>query len=113
MKMIQQAVAAEPDNAAYRDSLGWVLYRLGRYRGSGRGTGKGGPRSPTPRCWNIWATPKTRLARAAKASESWRRAARCFPQRSQDEAKAKQVEKKIQAGPGHSTNQPLSELRRS
>lgn len=30
-KMIQEAVAAEPDNAAYRDSLGWVLYRLGRY----------------------------------------------------------------------------------
>ncbi|MCE9553261.1 MAG: tetratricopeptide repeat protein [Planctomycetes bacterium] len=31
LAMIQQAVAAEPDNAAYRDSLGWVLYRLGRY----------------------------------------------------------------------------------
>src|SRR5690606_14561350 len=30
-RMIQLAVAAQPDNAAYRDSLGWVLYRLGRY----------------------------------------------------------------------------------
>ena len=29
--MIRQAVAAEPDNAAYRDSLGWVLFRLGKY----------------------------------------------------------------------------------
>jgi tetratricopeptide (TPR) repeat protein len=27
--MIQKAVDAEPENAAYRDSLGWVLFRLG------------------------------------------------------------------------------------
>jgi Flp pilus assembly protein TadD len=30
-RMIEYAVAASPDNAAYRDSLGWVLFRLGRY----------------------------------------------------------------------------------
>ena len=30
LTMIQQAVTAEPDNAAYRDSLGWVYYRLGK-----------------------------------------------------------------------------------
>lgn len=29
--MIRLAVEAEPDNPAYLDSLGWVLYRLGRY----------------------------------------------------------------------------------
>lgn len=31
LKMLQFAVGAEPDNGAYRDSLGWVLYRLGRF----------------------------------------------------------------------------------
>lgn len=31
LEMGQRAVAAEPDNAAYRDTLGWALYRLGRY----------------------------------------------------------------------------------
>ena len=31
LKMIQLAVAAEPDNRAYLDSLGWVLYRLERH----------------------------------------------------------------------------------
>jgi tetratricopeptide (TPR) repeat protein len=31
LRMIEKAVAAEPDNGAYRDSLGWVLYRLGKY----------------------------------------------------------------------------------
>jgi tetratricopeptide (TPR) repeat protein len=30
-RMIQRAVDAEPANVAYRDSLGWVLFRLGRY----------------------------------------------------------------------------------
>ena len=29
-RMIRQAVEEDPQNAAYRDSLGWVLYRLGR-----------------------------------------------------------------------------------
>lgn len=28
--MIQEAVAAEPKNTAYRDSLGWALFRVGR-----------------------------------------------------------------------------------
>lgn len=31
LKMCERAVAAEPDNEAYVDSLGWVLFRLGRY----------------------------------------------------------------------------------
>jgi tetratricopeptide (TPR) repeat protein len=31
LAMVQQAVRADPDNAAYRDSLGWAYYQLGRY----------------------------------------------------------------------------------
>ncbi len=31
LAMIEQAVAAQPDSGAIVDSLGWVLYRLGRY----------------------------------------------------------------------------------
>ena len=31
LEMVRMAVAAEPDNIAYQDSLGWALYRLGRY----------------------------------------------------------------------------------
>ncbi len=29
--MVEKALAAEPENAAYLDSMGWVLYRLGEY----------------------------------------------------------------------------------
>ncbi|HEX7448408.1 MAG TPA: tetratricopeptide repeat protein, partial [Pirellulales bacterium] len=31
LAMIEHAVAAEPDNSAYRDSLGWIYHRLGRH----------------------------------------------------------------------------------
>ncbi len=31
LQMVQTAVATEPDNRAYRDTLGWAYYRLGRY----------------------------------------------------------------------------------
>jgi len=31
LEMVQDAVAAEPENAAYRDSLGWAFFKLGRY----------------------------------------------------------------------------------
>jgi len=31
LAMVREAVQAEPDNIAYRDSLGWAYYRLGRY----------------------------------------------------------------------------------
>jgi tetratricopeptide (TPR) repeat protein len=30
-RMIRKAVEEEPENAAYRDSLGWVLFRLGKH----------------------------------------------------------------------------------
>ena len=30
--MIQKAVDAEPENAAYLDSLGWVLFKLGEHK---------------------------------------------------------------------------------
>jgi tetratricopeptide (TPR) repeat protein len=31
LTMVQAAVAGDPENAAYRDSLGWAYYRLGRH----------------------------------------------------------------------------------
>ena len=31
LRMIETAIAAEPENQAYLDSHGWILYRLGRY----------------------------------------------------------------------------------
>ncbi|QNN23806.1 tetratricopeptide repeat protein [Planctomycetales bacterium ZRK34] len=36
LTMTQKAVASEPENGAYLDSLGWVLYKLGRFEDSRR-----------------------------------------------------------------------------
>ncbi|MBK7188257.1 MAG: tetratricopeptide repeat protein [bacterium] len=33
-QMVRQALAADPGNGAYLDSLGWVLYRQGRFEGA-------------------------------------------------------------------------------
>ena len=110
--MIQQAVAAEPDNAAYRDSLGWVLYRLGRYPEAVVELEKAAARSPTPTVLDHLGDAQNKAGQAAKASDVVAAGRPAF-RKDHDEAKAKQVEKKIQAGPGHSTNQPPSDLRRS
>lgn len=32
LKMVQHALENDPDNTAYMDSLGWALYKLGRYK---------------------------------------------------------------------------------
>ncbi len=34
LKLIKKAIDIEPDNPAYQDSLGWVLYRFGKYEES-------------------------------------------------------------------------------
>jgi Tfp pilus assembly protein PilF len=32
LEMIEKAVKLEPENGAYLDSYGWILYRLGKYK---------------------------------------------------------------------------------
>jgi Tfp pilus assembly protein PilF len=34
LKLIKKAIDIEPDNPAYQDSFGWVLYRYGKYEES-------------------------------------------------------------------------------
>ncbi len=48
-RMIEKAVNAEPDNVAYRDSLGWVLFRLGQVPRGHRPIGESGRRQEARR----------------------------------------------------------------
>ena len=80
--MIQAAVDAEPDNAAFRDSLGWVLFRQGQYRGGRGRTGKSrrrqNPRRRRPR------SSRRRLSESRPArpgGRSWRKAAEAAAER--------------------------------
>ncbi len=109
LEMIERAVAARPDSGYIVDSLGWVLYRLGRYdeavehmetRGRTDAGGPGGQRSPGRRATGPWAgtarpsssgsglcrssTATTATARptpSASAASSRSGSTRCWPRK--------------------------------
>ncbi|MFO0919519.1 MAG: tetratricopeptide repeat protein [Planctomycetaceae bacterium] len=76
-KMIRKAIAADPDNAAYQDSLGWVLFKLGRFEEArtplekacslSTGTGDG-------TLWDHLGDVYHRLNLLDKAVEAWEKA---------------------------------------
>lgn len=74
-KMIRKAVAAEPDNGAYLDSLGWVLFKLGRYEEAigpieqAVKKNTGGDNT----LWDHLGDVQLKLKQVDKAVESWRK----------------------------------------
>ena len=95
--MIRQAVDAEPDNAAYRDSLGWVLFRLGKYPEAVAELEKAAAdKKPDGTVLEHLGDAYAKLNQRDKAVEAWRKAAAAFRQEKEME-KAKAVEKKMMA----------------
>ena len=95
-RMIQKAVDAEPDNLAYRDSLGWVLFRLGE---SSRAIDElekaaAGPQ-PDAVILDHLGDAYRQATRPDKAAETWRKAAELFRQEKEID-KARSVERKLQ-----------------
>ena len=79
LEMIRKAVAAEPDNAAYRDSLGWVLYRLGRGEEAVAELQKAAAgKDPDGEILDHLGDALAKIGRADKADEAWRRTAAAF-----------------------------------
>lgn len=94
-RMIQSAVNAEPDIAAYRDSLGWVLFRLEKYPEALAELQKAvAGKEPDGTVLEHLGDTYLKMKDRPKAVESWRRAAEAFRQEKEPE-KAKAVEKKI------------------
>ena len=95
LEMIRKAVAAEPDNAAYRDSLGWVLYRLGRGEEAVAELQKAAAgKEPDGEILDHLGEALAKIGRRTRREAAWRRAAAAF-RKAKEEKKAKQVEKKI------------------
>jgi len=75
LTMIETAVAAEPDDGFIADSLGWVLYRLGRYEDAARYMERAAELEPLDPVISdhlgdtLWATGRRR-----EAEFQWRRA---------------------------------------
>ena len=73
--MIRTAVAAEPDNPAFLDSLGWVLYKRGKFADARPLLERAaGSAAPDPAVLDHLGDTLYRLDRPADAERAWRRA---------------------------------------
>ena len=97
LRMIRQAVTAEPKNLAYRDSLGWVLYRLGRFPEAvvELRTACGGE-DPDPAVLDHWGDALLAAGQKDEALDVWRRAAAAMAKAGETE-KGQKIESKITA----------------
>jgi tetratricopeptide (TPR) repeat protein len=94
LKMIRKAVEAEPDNAAYRDSLGWALYRLGRWDEAVAELQKAAEKQPDGVIFDHLGDAYRKFHQAEKARDAWLKAAELLRQ-DKDQEKAKESEEKI------------------
>ena len=96
LKMIRHALAAEPDNAAYRDSLGWVYYRLGRYQEAVAELEKAAAKEPAGEVFDHLGDAQLKAGHPDKAADAWRRARGAY-RKDKEEQKAEEMEKKIKS----------------
>jgi tetratricopeptide (TPR) repeat protein len=96
LRMTQTAVAAEPENPAFRDSLGWVLYRLGRTGEAIAELQRAAALLPDGEVLDHLGDAYHSAGRPADAQNARRKAAAAYRQDHESE-KAEAVEKKIKS----------------
>lgn len=74
-RMVQQAVESDPENGAYRDSLGWVLYRKGQYDEAVSELEKAVEKEPDPVVLDHLGDAYWKANQQEKARTTWDRAA--------------------------------------
>ena len=98
--MIEQAVAAEPKNLAYRDSLGWALFRLGRFDEAVEALrAANDTENPDPTCLDHLGDALSAAGQVPAACEVWQRAAAAFDAEGETE-KSRPIKAKAAAAPG-------------
>lgn len=97
-RMVRRAVEAEPDNAAYLDSLGWVLFRMGRLEEAVAELEKAAALQTDPVIFEHLGDSYHQSGRPDKAKEAWGRSVEAF-QEAEDADGAKRVRKKIDHQP--------------
>lgn len=104
-EMIQAAVAADPKNMAYRDSLGWVLFRLGKYpEAVAELQVAASMPDPDGVILDHLAEAQWHAGQKAEALESWKRALAAHEKASEPE-KAAQIREKIKQAESQSPGQ--------
>ncbi|MDD4270809.1 MAG: tetratricopeptide repeat protein [Pirellulales bacterium] len=94
-RMIERAVEAEPDNGAFRDSLGWVLFRQGQYERAVAELEKAAEFEPDPVVLDHLGEAYARCKQNDKAAAAWRRSYERFKQAG-DEQAAERVRDKLE-----------------
>jgi tetratricopeptide (TPR) repeat protein len=100
-RMIRRAVEAEPDNAAYRDSLGWVLYRLEEYEEAAVEQkkavelSKSKDRESDGVMYDHLGDIHAALGQKEEAAAAWREAAAAF-EKASEKSKLEAVRKKLE-----------------
>jgi tetratricopeptide (TPR) repeat protein len=96
LKLIQRAVEAEPERAAYRDSLGWAYYRMGRYEEAVVELSKAAAGEPEGTILDHLGDALNEAGKKDDAIAAWKRAAAAF-QKAGETRKWEGVQKKIAA----------------
>jgi tetratricopeptide (TPR) repeat protein len=105
-EMIRAAVAADPKNMAYRDSLGWVLLRLGKYpEAVAELQAAAAMPEPDGVILDHLAEAQLKNGQQAEAIASWRRALEAY-EKSADTDKAAAVREKIKKAESQSPAAP-------
>ncbi len=95
-RMIRRALEQEPGNAAFRDSLGWVLFRQGRVEEALPELEKAAADEPDPTVLDHLGDAYWKLGRTQEARSAWQRAVKAHRQAG-EAAKAAPIERKLQA----------------
>jgi len=92
--MVRRAVDAEPDNAAYRDSLGWALYRLGRMDEAIVALEKAAGDLPDGEILDHLGEVYLKSGKKTQAADAWRRAVEAY-RKADEPDKARNAENRL------------------
>ncbi len=98
-RLIESAVQSEPENHAYRDSLGWVYFRQGKFAAAAAELEKAAASEQADGViLEHWGDALDKLGRPGEARAAWQRAAAAF-QKDNEADKLKRVQKKLTPDP--------------
>jgi len=96
--MIRIAIKAEPENAAYLDSMGWVLFKLGKFKEAIPHLEKAVslPGGGDSTIWDHLGDCYDRAGQADKAKDAWQKALDdAKKQKKPEEELIKKIEEKL------------------
>jgi tetratricopeptide (TPR) repeat protein len=96
LQMAQQAVAAEPDNASFLDTLGWVLHQQAKYGEAIAVFAKAANLQPEGVILEHYGDALLQAGKQTQALETWQQAYKWYSQQS-EQAKAEQVANKLKS----------------